>query len=98
MNCPKCGLPQELCVCEEMTRQGQKIRVYSDKRKYGKIVTIVEGFDNVDLNSVAKDLKTRLACGGTAKDGKIELQGSHKRRVKGVLVKMGFSGDMIDVM
>jgi translation initiation factor 1 len=97
MNCPKCGLPPELCVCDEMTRRGQKIRVRADKRSYGKIVTIVDGFDNVDIDKIAKDLKRKLACGGTSKHNTIELQGDHTNKVKNVLIGMGFSEDMIQV-
>lgn len=97
MNCPKCGLPKELCVCEEMTRVGQKIKVRGDKRRYGKYVTVIEGFDDVDIDKVAKELKKRMACGGTSKNNIIELQGNHVSRVKEVLSNMGFSGDMIDV-
>ncbi|MBD3388280.1 MAG: stress response translation initiation inhibitor YciH [Candidatus Altiarchaeales archaeon] len=97
MNCPRCGLPQELCVCDEMTRVGQKIKVRTDRRRYGKYVTVVSGFENVDVGKIAKDLKGRLACGGTAKKDTVELQGNHVSRVKDVLVDMGFSEDMIDV-
>jgi len=71
MNCLKCGLPEELCVCDEMTKGGQRIRVRSDKRRYGKIVTLIDGFKDVDVNKIAKELKRRLACGGTAKNDKI---------------------------
>jgi translation initiation factor 1 len=98
MNCPRCGLPKELCVCDEMTREGQRIRVRSDKRRYGKIVTLVDGFKDIDIDMIAKELKRRLACGGTLKSEVIELQGDHKSRVKGVLTDMGFSTDMIDVL
>ncbi len=97
MNCPKCGLPQELCVCDEMTREGQKIRVRADKRRYGKYVTVIEGFENVDVSKVAKELKTRMACGGTSKKDVIELQGNHVNRVKEALTNMGFSEEMIDI-
>jgi len=97
MNCPKCGLPQELCVCEEITRTGQRIRVRADKRRYGKYVTIIDGLENVDLDKVAKELKRRLACGGTSKRDRIELQGNHVNKAKDVLVDIGFSQDMIDV-
>ena len=51
----------------------------------------------VDVHKIAKDLKSRMACGGTAKKDSVELQGNHVNRVKEVLVKMGFSEDMIDV-
>ena len=86
-------------MCEEIAREQQRINVYSIKRKFGKIVTIVEGIDEkqLDLKALTKNLKSKLACGGTAKEGRIELQGNHKARVKDVLVEMGFSPDMIDM-
>lgn len=97
--CKVCGLPKELCVCQEIAREQQRISVYSIKRKYGKIVTIVEGIDEKQLNikELTKSLKSKLACGGTSKDGRIELQGNHKARVREVLVGMGFSPEMIDM-
>ena len=97
--CKVCGLPKELCVCQEMAREQQRISVYSTKRKYGKIVTIISGLDEkqLDLNELTKALKSKLACGGTSKNGRIELQGNHKTRIKGVLAGMGFSPEMIDV-
>jgi translation initiation factor 1 len=92
-------LPKELCVCEEIAREQQRINVYSIKRKFGKKVTIVEGIDEkqLDLKALTKTLKSKLACGGTSKEGRIELQGNHKVRVKEVLVEMGFSPEMIDM-
>lgn len=73
--------------------------MFSVKRKYGKIVTIIEGLDEKQLNlkELTKNLKGKLACGGTSKDGRIELQGNHRSRVKDVLVGLGFSPDMIDI-
>jgi translation initiation factor 1 len=90
--CPVCGLPEELCMCEEIAREQQQIKIYSMKRRYGKIVTIIEGIDSgdIDLDDLARKLKTRCAAGGTVKDGKIELQGEHKRKVVQVLKEMGF--------
>ncbi len=90
--CPVCGLPEELCMCEEIAREQQQIKIYSMKRRYGKIVTIIEGIDSgdIDLDDLARKLKTRCAAGGTVKDGRIELQGEHKRKVKQVLTEMGF--------
>lgn len=82
-----------------MAREQQRISVYSIKRKYGKIVTIIEGLDEkqLDLNELTKTLKSKLACGGTSKNGRIELQGNHKTRIRNVLAGMGFSPEMIDV-
>ncbi|UCE73476.1 MAG: stress response translation initiation inhibitor YciH [Methanomassiliicoccales archaeon] len=94
--CPVCGLPEELCMCEEIAREQQQIKIYSMKRRYGKIVTIIEGIDSgdIDLDDLARKLKTRCAAGGTVKDGKIELQGEHKRKVEQVLNEMGFLVEM----
>jgi len=97
--CSVCGLPKELCVCQEIAREQQRISVYAMRRKFGKEVTIVEGIDEkqLDPKELTKKLKSKLACGGTWKEGKIELQGNHKARVKEVLVGMGFSPDMINI-
>ncbi len=97
--CPKCGLPKELCVCETIAKESQIIKVYVIKKKFGKKYTVIEGIDSKEINmkDLTKKLKTKFACGGTAKEGKIELQGDHKQRVKENLVQMGFSQETIDV-
>jgi len=97
--CPKCGLPKELCVCEAIAKESQIIKVYVISKKFGKKYTVIEGIDSkeIDMKDLTKKLKTKFACGGTAKEGKIELQGDHKQRVKENLVQMGFSQETIDV-
>ncbi len=97
--CPTCGLPKEICACEEIAQEQQRIRVFSQQRTFGKSVTIVKGLaeEEVDMEDIASNLKKNLACGGTVKEGRIELQGNHKSKVKDLLVEMGFSPAMIDV-
>ena len=97
--CITCGLPQDLCVCETIAKESQKIRVYNIKKKFGKVYTVVEGIDNkeIDNKDLAKKLKTKFACGGTAKKGKIELQGNHKQKVMESLVEIGFPPESIEV-
>jgi len=97
--CPKCGLPKELCVCEAIAKESQIIKVYVIKKKFGKKYTIIEGIDSkeIDMKDLTKKLKTKFACGGTAKEGKIELQGDHKQKVRENLVQMGFSHETIDI-
>jgi len=96
--CSKCGLPEELCVCQEIAKEAQKIRISVEKRKYRKAYTLIYGFDkSVDLSSLAKELKRKLACGGTHKKNRIELQGYHKDKVKKILLKMGYEEDQIDM-
>jgi len=96
--CNQCGLPQDLCVCETIAREQQKINVFVEKRKFGKNYTIISGFKGeVDVNDLVRKLKAKFACGGTAKTGQIELQGDHRTRVKKVLVDMGFAEETIEM-
>ncbi|MCD6247786.1 MAG: translation initiation factor [Candidatus Diapherotrites archaeon] len=95
--CPKCGQPIELCVCGEIAKESQKIRLQVTKRRFGKTVTLITGFDkNVNLNNLGKELKKRLACGGTVKNGVIELQGDHREKAKEILIKMGYKEELLD--
>lgn len=97
--CNKCGLPEELCMCESIAKESQKIIVSTEKRKFGKVYTTVTGFDekDIDIKNLAKQLKNKFACGGTGKDGIISLQGNHKSKVKEELTKIGFSPETIEV-
>ena len=96
--CEKCGLPKELCACETIAKEKEKIRVSTVRRRYGKFITVVEGISkDADNKKILKELKNRLACGGTLKDNIIELQGDHKKKALDVLVKLGFSRDQINV-
>jgi translation initiation factor 1 len=95
--CPRCGLPKELCICEEVAKEQQRINVKVNKRRYGKEVTVIEGLDptDIDLEDLSKFMKARLACGGTVKGSSIELQGNHRERVKELLTEKGYSVDNI---
>ena len=93
--CPKCGLPIQACACGEIGKEEQKIKAETIKRKYRKIITHVSGFKNIDIKSIAKELKKELACGGTIRSNDIELQGQHNDKVKKILVEMGFEESSI---
>ncbi len=97
--CSTCGLPKELCVCETIAKENQRIRVYVVKKKYGKVYTVVDGIDKreIDIKDLTKKLKSKFACGGTAKQGNVELQGNHKHSIKKFLIQMGFPPETIDV-
>ncbi|MBI4143401.1 stress response translation initiation inhibitor YciH, partial [Candidatus Woesearchaeota archaeon] len=51
----------------------------------------------IDLKELAKKLKSALACGGTIKDGKIELQGEHKQKTRKILVEHGFAPSSVEI-
>ena len=95
--CPKCGLPKQACVCEQIVKSSQRIKVTTDKQRYGKIVTIINGFESgIDIKDIAKNLKNKLACGGTYKENAIELQGDHRKNIKETLIELGFDEESID--
>ena len=95
--CPRCGLPKEICACEDLAREQQKITILLDKRRYGKMMTVVDGINphGLDMNALVSKLKSICACGGTMKEGKIELQGDHRTKVKDTLEKMGFITEVV---
>lgn len=68
-------------------------------RKWGKSTTIVEGVDSKggELSRLAQKLKTFCACGGTAKNDQIILQGDQRDRVQEILVQLGYPKGNIEV-
>lgn len=96
--CPKCGLPLQACVCEDIAKTEQRIQVQTEKKKFGKLVTLISGFQGVDLKTIAKGLKENLACGGTIKENVIELQGDHTKNAKRALAKLGFPEDTVQIV
>ena len=102
--CKHCGLPKELCVCGDLAKSTQAIKIKTEKRKWGKIYTIITGFDlktigHKEFKTLAKTLKRKLACGGTydtKKEAVIELQGHHVEKAKQVLIKQGFPAETIE--
>ncbi len=97
--CPTCGLPQDICVCGEISKEQQRIRVRMETRKWGRAVTIVDGIDDkeTDLGRLAQKLKGFCACGGTAKNGEIILQGDHREKVKSYLVQTGYPDANVEI-
>ena len=61
------------------------------KGRKGKGVTTVSGIGlaEIDLKTLAKQLKQKCSTGGTVKDGVIEIQGDHREKLKTELEKLG---------
>ena len=92
------GLPEDLeDSLEEISRETQKIIIRTDKRSYGKLVTIIEGIEPETAKDTLKKLKSILGCGGTYKDGRIELQGDHVSKIKKILINLGFKEENIEI-
>jgi translation initiation factor 1 len=59
----------------------------------GKTVTVVTGFVGIGLpekESLAKKMRAACGCGGTVKDGRIEIQGDQRETVAKILTEAGF--------
>lgn len=70
-----------------------------EMRRFRKPTTMIEGLNpkRTDLAKIAQRLKTKLACGGSAKNGQIILQGDHREAVKNELIQLGFNESYIEV-
>ncbi len=97
--CSICSLPKDICRCQELAKSEQRIKVHIEKRKWGRIVTLVSGIDSreISLSELVTKLKNQLACGGSAKDGIILLMGDHRHNIRRVFEKLGFPSDNIDI-
>ena len=95
--CQTCGLPRDLCVCDLLDKEEtRRIKVYTAKAKFNKLVTVVEGLDKKQIKETLKELKRKLACGGSIKEEFIILQGNHMKRVPEILVSMGFKKEAME--
>ena len=97
--CTTCGLPEDLCACGELDKDSSQIIIRLEERRFRKKGTMIEGLDPKinNLEKVVKELKRKYACGGTAKDGYIFLQGDHRDNIKDALVNLGFSEEKIEL-
>lgn len=59
----------------------------------GKTVTVADGFVGIGLpekEQLAKKIRSACGCGGTVKDGAIEIQGDQRETVARILTEAGF--------
>lgn len=94
--CPNCNKKVENCVCKQnnsVPKPTGAVKVSrSTKGRKGKVVTLVT---NVllapdELKKLATQLKQKCGCGGTAKDGIIEIQGDHVEKLAKEMKARGF--------
>jgi translation initiation factor 1 len=90
-------MPRELCVCGGLIQDELQITIYNDRRKWGKVVTIMafEGNSNVDLQNFLKKAKRKVASGGTVRGNEVELMGDHRFRLKRLLMDEGIAEENI---
>ncbi len=91
------GLPKELFDIDNITKEEHKIKIRVARRRMKKFVTSIIGIENKkEMKQIAKELKKKLACGGTVKDNEIELQGEHREKAKKFLIQYGYKEEQID--
>lgn len=95
-HCPDCEQPQADCICaEQPINSGDGIaRVRREsKGRGGKTVTTIQGLCLTldELKTLTAALKKRCGCGGSLKDGVIEIQGEQVELLLEELRKRGFT-------
>lgn len=98
-HCDRCGELEAECACPplppEVTHnppERQTARLAVEKRKKGKVVTVIRGLaaDDNPLPDLLTQLKNACGAGGTLRDDEIEIQGRHLERVAEQLRKIGY--------
>ena len=85
-------------ISDAIEKEDVRLRVYATKKRFRKLVTVIEGLDKDKLSETAKELKNKLACGGTVKEGLVILQGNHLAKIKGLLIGLGYPEESITVV
>lgn len=77
---------------EKFVQQEPLICKFEKKGRNGKPVTLIEGFEGSDaeLKKISKQIKSKLAIGGSEKDGMIIIQGNNRDKVMNILEEMGY--------
>ena len=97
-NCPKCNKELRKCKCSSSSATNPAkdgvVRVGREtKGKKGKGISTITGLplDEFDLKDLAKQLKAKCGCGGTVKNGVIEIQGDHRDLLVKELTSKGYT-------
>jgi len=71
----------------------QKLKIYIEKYKAGKIAVIIRNFigSTDDLKNLSKILKSQCGVGGIAKNNEIIIQGNIREQVISILKKEGYN-------
>ncbi len=85
-------------ILSALDRESARIRVRVEPRRYNKPATVISGFPTgVDLPEITRQLKNRLATGGSVVEGEVYLQGDHRSRIREELTRLGFDGETVEV-
>lgn len=95
--CPGCGHPKDKCACSSSKKSNVKsdgwVRLSRQtKGRKGAGATLITGLDlpEKELKNYAKKLKKKCGCGGSIKDGIVEIQGDQRDILQPLLEAEGF--------
>lgn len=95
--CERCNKLEEDCNCPPPPQQfrppeKQTARLQVEKRKRGKVVTVIRGLhpNESDLPTLLKKLKSATGAGGSIQNDSLEIQGAHIERIKKQLQEIGY--------
>lgn len=93
--CPSChkAIAECRCVKEKVFDKSDTVYISREtKGRKGKGVTLIKGIggSEQELKTLAKFLKQKCNCGGSVKDGVIEIQGDHRELIKKLLIEKDY--------
>ena len=95
--CDRCGKLETECVCSPpasrwLPSSSQVARMSVEKRKKGKLVTVIRGLsaEGNDLSALLSRLKSQCGAGGALHEDYLEVQGDHLQRISDTLREMGY--------
>jgi translation initiation factor 1 len=95
--CERCGELETDCRCpppepEYLPPSSQTARLAVEKRKKGKVVTVIRGLtvEGNDLPALLTQLKSKCGAGGSLDGDALEIQGNQLDRVRAVLAGLGY--------
>jgi translation initiation factor 1 len=87
------GAPKTAQASESAKNRGRVDVLRSTAGRGGKTVTVAKNFIGIGLpekEALCKTMRAAAGCGGTVKDGAIEIQGDQREVVARVLREAGF--------
>lgn len=90
---PASGAPRSAPSAPQPKNRGRVDIKRTTAGRGGKTVTLVTGFVGIGLpekESLCKKMRSACGCGGTVKDGDIEIQGDQRDKIAAILTTAGF--------
>ncbi len=94
--CPACKKTTSQCGCRQKSTVSLSdgiVRIgIETKGRKGKGVTLVTGLaiDSDALRIIVRELKKKCGCGGSIKDGVVEIQGDHRDLLMAEFAAQGY--------